>query len=291
VSYPSQDEVLARLAAWAKAHDDVRALILTSSRARDDCTADALSDYDVIVVARDPAAFASAERWVDPYGSPLCRWRDTAELHGRPTFFRGVTYADGVSIDYSVWPEELLAEIAAAGTLPAALDVGYRVVVDKSGVTASWPAPTFRAHVPAPPTQDELEELISDFWWHANKTAKALARGDLVLARSLRETDLLRVLRRLLEWSLQLEHGWSLAPGPYGRGLERLLDAEAYAELAATCAEVELQASWDALFRTIALARRKASEVAGALGLAYPKDVDERMTARLRALHGGGTGQ
>jgi aminoglycoside 6-adenylyltransferase len=287
VSYPSQDDVLARLVSWAEAHDEVRALVLTSSRARDDGTADALSDYDVVVAVRDAAAFAADERWADPYGDPLCGWRDTTELEGRPTSFRGVTYADGVSIDYSVWPAELLEEIAAAGTLPTGLDVGYRVVVDKSGVTASWPAPTYRVHAPAPPTQDELDEVVSDFWWHAHKSAKALARGDVVFAKFMREADLMRVLRRFLDWSVQLEHGWSLVPGANGRGLERVLDAGTYSELAATYVGVEPQANWDALFATIALFRRKAVEVADALGLAYPRDVDDAMSVRLHAIGAG----
>src|SRR5699024_7551710 len=47
-----QDPVLARLIAWGKGRDDVRAMLITSTRAVPGGTVDALSDYDVIVVAR-----------------------------------------------------------------------------------------------------------------------------------------------------------------------------------------------------------------------------------------------
>src|SRR5206468_565004 len=44
-----ESAVLDRLVAWASTSPAVRALILTSSRARSDGSADALSDYDVVV--------------------------------------------------------------------------------------------------------------------------------------------------------------------------------------------------------------------------------------------------
>jgi aminoglycoside 6-adenylyltransferase len=246
---------------------------------------DALSDYDLIVAVRDATEFAA--NWADPYGEPLCGWRDSTELDGHATYFRGATYADGVCIDYSVWPERLLAELAAAERLPAVLDVGYRVLVDKSGATGSWPAPTYRAHIPSPPTQDEFDESLSDFWWHANKTAKALTRGDVVLAKHILEADLRRVLRRMLEWRLQIDHDWSLAPGAHGRGLERPLDSETWSQLAATYAGADPGEDWDALFRTTALLRRTALELADALDLSYPRHTGDAMSARLDALHSG----
>lgn len=73
----------------------------------------------------------------------------------------------------------------------------------------------------------------------------------------------------------------SLRPGAYGRGLERLLPADLWSELAATYVGTEIEENWNALFRTTALFRRVATEVAEALGYAYPQDVDDAISAQL----------
>ena len=73
-----------------------------------DETVDLLSDYDLIVAVTDPSAFAPHAAWVSAYGEPLARWGDHHEVHGTRTSFLGVVYADGVKIDYTIWPAGLL---------------------------------------------------------------------------------------------------------------------------------------------------------------------------------------
>ena len=86
------------------------------------------------------------------------------------------------------------------------------------------------------------------------------------------------VLRRLLEWLVELEHDWSLRPGAYGRGLERHLPGELVRELAAT---YERAAAPEAFDRTIDLFRRVARAVAEGLGYAYPQRLDDLASERL----------
>ena len=85
----------------------------------------------------------------------------------------------------------------------------------------------------------------------------------------------------MLEWRIELDHEWSLRPGSYGRGLERLLPADVWVELAAAYGGVRREECWEALFRTIALFRRVATEVGDALGHPYPAHVDRGVTAYL----------
>jgi aminoglycoside 6-adenylyltransferase len=130
---PGEAEVLSKLTEWADGEDAIRALILTSSRAHADATVDALSDYDVIVTVPDDAAFLDGGAWAQGYGEPLARWGDRHEVLGLEAVFGGVLYAGHVKVDYSVWPQALLARVAEATALPDDLDVGYRVLVDKDG--------------------------------------------------------------------------------------------------------------------------------------------------------------
>ena len=79
---PDEEAVLERLVDWGEADDAIRALVLTSSRARGDETVDLLSDYDVIAAVRDVAQFAEDESWVFAYSEPVARWGDEGEVHG-----------------------------------------------------------------------------------------------------------------------------------------------------------------------------------------------------------------
>ncbi len=278
------DRVLEALVSWGERTDDVRAMILTSTRATADGPVDEFSDYDVILVVTEPASFAHGDlAWQSAYGTPLVRWGDESELHGLPTSFRGVVYDDHVKVDYSIWPDALLDAVAEHDTLPPGLDHGYRVLLDKDGRTRGWPAPTYTAYILARPSAAEYRALVEEFWWGMTYAAKALRRGELFFAHSfMLEHDLkLIALLRMLEWSVAADRDWAFVPGVYGRGLERHLGREILDELAATYPGHTADEIWSALFGLTDLFRRLASDVAAALGYAYPQELDERMTSYL----------
>ena len=285
LALPEEPDVLEKLHRWGDATPSIRVLILTSSRARADESVDALSDYDVVVVVREVAEFVASDDWVSGYGRPLVRWGDQHELYGVTTFFRGVVYWDGVKVDYTVWPEVLVRQIAEEAGLPEDLDVGYRVLLDKDGLTKSWRSPTYRAHIPAKPAQAEYDALVDEFWWDTTYVAKSLWRGEIVFVKFVLDYDAKFVaLRRFLEWRIEIDRDWALRLGAYGRGLDRLLPTDIWSELAATYVGTDIEENWGALFRTTALFRRVATEVGDALGYAYPQRIDDAVTAHLQAV-------
>ena len=268
------DDVLARILSWAEAQDAVRAVVLTSTRARREGPPDALSDYDVIVALDDLDRFDPAAA----YGEPVARWGDEHDVHGTTAFSRGVVYEDGVKVDWTLWPADVCELVAERG-LTDALDVGYRVLFDKDGATARWAAPTFRAHIPARPSEAEYVALVEEFWWSVTYVAKARARGERFFERFVLEVDLTHgVLRRLLEWLVETERGWDWKPGAYGRGLERALPPELAAEVDAAAGSFE---------RTVALFRRVAHEVGERLGYPYPQRADDAVSATVDTLRNG----
>ena len=247
------DPVLERILAWANADDAVRLVVLTSTRATGSAAMDELSDWDVIVALTDLDRF-------DPeaaYGPPAARWGDVHDVHGTATHFRGVVYQDGVKVDWTLWPTNVPALVAEHG-LTDDLDVGYRVLLDKDGAAERWAEPTFRAHIPAKPSEAEYVALVEEFWWSATYVVKARARGELFFARFVLDVDMTYTcLRRMVEWRVEVDRDWQWKPGAYGRGLERAFP--------------ELCAAHDSFEQTVALFRRVAREVGDALGYAYPQ--------------------
>lgn len=282
---PQEKNVVDTLVAWGMARPLIRAMILTSSRTRPGGPVDTLSDYDLILAVSDVRAFAFDDAWISDYGRPMVRWGDQDEMHGLTTYFRSAIYPDYVKIDYSIWPVELLERIAASGSLPDQLDVGYRVLIDKDRRTAGWKQPSYQAHIPAKPTEAEYQALVEEFWWVATYAAKSLWRNDLVFAKWVLDQDLkLDAMRRMLEWRIEIDHNWSLKPGVHGRGLEQLLPPDIWAEFAGTYVSLDVAETWAALNRVIVLFRQVATDVGNALGYTYPQQVDDMVSTYLEAI-------
>lgn len=275
-------EILARLTAWAAGHALVRALILESSRAVEGAPLDAISDYDILLVLRDTQPFVDDEAWLRAYGEPLVMFRDTQTTWGITTYTRLVLYADGAKIDYILWPAALPRLVVAARKLPDVLDWGYRVLLDKDGLTAELPAPTRTAHIPARPTASEYRALVEEFWWETIYVAKNLWRDEVLHAKYNLDVVLRHELTlKMLEWRVEVDEGWDWKPGIVGRGLKGKLEPEIWAELEATWVGAGIEENWRALFAMAALFRRVAREVGQALGYDYPDAMDQGVTAYL----------
>jgi aminoglycoside 6-adenylyltransferase len=151
------------------------------------------------------------------------------------------------------------------------------VLVDKDGDAASLKSPTYRAHIPARPTEPDYATVVSNFWWNSTYVAKHLWRDDLLPAKHMLgglTEDLLRVM---LEWSVEIETNWSWRPGLLGKGLKKVLAPEAYEELVGIDAAGDIDELWESLFRTAALFRKTAIKVGESLGYEYLHDLDRRV--------------
>ncbi|SRR5216683_1887624 len=282
---PQEKDVVDKLVAWGTVHPLIRAMILTSSRSRPDGPVDLLSDYDLILAVSDVGPFAFDDAWICEYGRPMVRWGDQGEIDDLTTYFRSAIYQNYVKIDYSIWPVELLERIEASALLPDQLDVGYQVLLDKDQRTAGWKPPSYQAHIPARPTEAEYQALVEEFWWGTTYVAKSLWRDDLVFAKWVLDQDLkLETMRRMLEWRIEIDHNWSVKPGIYGRGLKQLLPADIWSKFATTYVSLDVEETWAALDRVIALFCQVAPDVGNALGYTYPQQVDDQVSAYLEAI-------
>ncbi len=289
-----ESDVIRRLIAWAEQQEPVRAMLLTSTRANPHAQVDAFSDYDVVLVVTDIHPFFADRTWLQDFGQVLVVYWDA--IHAAPDYgieqVSNVTlYEDGLKIDFTLWPVALMQRIAAAPVLPADLDVGYAILVDKDHLTDAMKAPTYTAYLPTPPTDDAYQKVVQDFFSDAPYVAKCLWRDELLPAKWCLDYDMKHIfLRQMLEWRMERDHAWSVPAGALGKGLKRHLPPDIWSQLEHTYVGADIAENWEALFRTIALFRQVAIEVADHLGYVYPQDLDQRVTAYLqkvkRLVHG-----
>jgi aminoglycoside 6-adenylyltransferase len=249
---------------------------------------DVLSDYDVVLVVEDIRPFFEDRSWLEDFGEVLVAYWDEIEPdpdHGMEQTGNVVQYADGLKMDFRLWPVALLRRIADAPALPDELDAGYAVLLDKDRLTAGLRPPTFEAFVPDRPDEQTYLTWVNDFFSDAPYVAKCLWRDELFAAKWCLDYDMKHVyLRRMLEWRMERDHGWSEPTDWMGKGLKKRLPPEVWEDLEGTYAGAGIADNREALFRTMALFRRVAVEVADDLGYAYPHDLDRRVTEYVRAI-------
>lgn len=284
------EDVIQKIVHWAEPQASIRTVILTSTRAVPGAPLDELSDYDVILFVDDIHPFHEEQSWLGYFGEVLVVYQDP--IYSEPDFgieqFGNVTqYSDGLKIDFTLCPIPLLEKMVQSRRLPTELDAGYRILLDKDDLTSGLQTPTYKAYLPTRPTNELYQTAVNDFFSDPPYAAKCILRGELMPLKWCLDYDMKHVyLRQMLEWKIGVDHDWSVPVGALGKGLRKQLSPEVWIQMESCYAGPDPAANWSALFDTMALYRQVALEVAARLGYAYPLELDERVTAFVKDMHG-----
>jgi aminoglycoside 6-adenylyltransferase len=262
------DLLAAAVADWAAERPDVRALLLVGSQARAGTPADRWSDLDLVFLLDDPAPYIEDASWVEGFGRPSVTFLE-ATLDGH--WERRVLYESGEDVDFVLFPAAVLERLEESENAAALLRRGYRVLLDRIDLTERLETMVLRPAVEAPPTQHDLTELASDFWYHALWTAKKLRRGEVFTALGCLDAYMKARLVTLMAW-----HARAVDPSVdtwhEGRFLERWADPGALAALERAYAHYDVRDVARGLWETIDLFQGLEEETAPKLGLAVELD-------------------
>ena len=259
---------------WAKGNENVRAVILTSTRTNPNASADELSDYDIELFVRDIEPFSDPDEWMSTFGQIMVR-------HPKWTM---VYYLDGPKVDFGIMTVEELEKEVNTPVLAESYDIGYEILLDKDGLTKSLKAPTYNAYQTKPPTESEYKELVHRFWFNIMSVAKGLYRDQLFYAKGLGVGLHQTSLKTALSWYIGMKNGWKTNPGVCGKFFKKQLDPKTWFEVEETFAGSNLRENWEALFQLAALFGKLTSEVGEYLGYAYPVEVERHVTEYLRKI-------
>ena len=284
---------------WAQRNDNVRAAVLTSSRANPRAQVDAMSDYDIELYVRDLGPFLDGDQWLAAFGEVLVKepyrpgltevtisqWPDgSRRVEGNAGSM--VIFRDGNRIDFTILlPKVIADDVAEHGGYYN--DMGYAVLVDKDGLTEGAIPPTYAEYNTEKPTESEYSELVHHFWWDVIHVAKSLYRDQLFFAKYVLDGSLHHhYLRTALSWHVGMRNSWGSNPGAYGRGLKRWLDPDTWDDVEATFAGAALEDNWEAMFRTAEIIGRIARAVGEELGYTYPMQLGQDVTEYLGEVRG-----
>ena len=268
---------------WARTRTDIRAVLITSTRAIPDAKHDELSDYDIFLIVESIQPFVEDRSWINDFGEVLVVYWDPVypdPVYGIDMIANVTQYKSGLKIDFTLQPVQLFQKIVAASILPAELDAGYRVLLDKDGATQSMLPPTGKGYIPKRPTLEIYQLIINDFFSDVPYVAKCLWRDEIMPAKWCLDFDMRYVyLQKFLEWRVEMDHDWSLPVNVNGKYLKRYLSPELWSQVKGIFAGAGIEENWNALMNMITLFRRVAVEVGEHLGFPYPHELDQGVTA------------
>ncbi len=292
--------------AWARARPDIRAAFVVGSRARTDHPADEWADLDIIVLATDPHRYLSTSDWLEDIGPVWVATRGRTNVADPEwlVVFDGAVDVDFVFIPYrrTRWGVRALGVVSRFPQLfrllPAAVSAqvqerialsseafrrGIRVLVDKDGLLKEMRRLFSRPPSYRPPSRRQFAVAVNSFWLMAERTAKKLLRGELIVVRRWSDSQLREMLLQMMEWHARATGGWDLDTWHDGRFLDEWADPRAVKALAGVFARYDRQDTVRALLAAMDLFRWLAVETARQLRFSYPTAADTQVTEWVRA--------
>jgi aminoglycoside 6-adenylyltransferase len=262
-----------RMIAWAQSEAAIRAMLLVGSRARTtDHPPDEWADHDLTLYATHVPIDPASRQWAEAFGVVWFYIPTTFE-DGTPHPL--IVYDGAQKVDVSFEAVGHLAAMIADQRLDDPMQRGYRVLIDKDGLTAKLPPPT--PPVFTPPTEDEYQRVFDGFWFGTLYVALQIRRRNLWVVK-FREGTARESLLRMLEW--HAESTWH-----DGHYMVDWLDPALYAKVGDLFGGFDAAASWRSLRAMIALFTRAAGDVAERCKFAYPVALEHELDMHIKRLY------
>jgi len=282
-----KDSVTNKIKKWARAQNNVDAVILNGSRTNPCSKIDELSDYDIAVVVKDIEKFRDDDQWLKYFGEIMIMFKDTIDnpdIDNLKSYTRLVQYKNGLRIDFNLWSHDFFSSLKSMKGLPAFLDTGYEIIYDRNDVITDLKKPRYSGYNINKPEKKRFMNNINSFWWDIIYVGKALKRDELFFAKYMMEDIRFKFLQRMIEWYISMKNNWEINPGKCGRGFKKYLSNDEWNELSETFTGFEKEHNWKCLFNLMDFFRKIAIEVSINLGYEYPKQTDEEVTEYMKKI-------
>lgn len=278
----NRDRKLHEIVDWATNNPTIRTVLLTSSLTNPNAPQDDFSDLDIELIMEDLPAFLEDDSWLSTFGKVIAKVVENEEAFDGHNAMRMVLYDDYVKVDFKLCSKAVFIADVNSEELPEDWDVGYKVLVDKDGLTHHMKPPTYQAVVIKKPTEQRFNQLFNDFWWDMTYVAKCLARDNIFYAKFMSE-DVMRTdyLVPMIEWHIAAKHNWNITTNKHGRLFKEYLPPALWERVAATFSGSDIADNWRALLAYADVGHDLGVELAAILGYQYPAQLEKDIRAYL----------
>lgn len=267
----ARDEKLKAIIEWARKNGDIRVVLLTSSLVNPLAIVDEFSDLDIELIFEDINPYVTDKQWLSLFGTPISVVEEDISYFEGKHAMKMVLYADHVKVDFKLYRKTEFLEEVKAPELQEDWDLGYKVLLDKDGLTRELKPPTYQSVLIKKPSEKKYNQVLNDFWWDTTYVAKCLVRDEIFYAKFMSENELRSgYLIQLLEWYIASEHNWNITTNKYGRYFKRYLPADLWQKIEKTFSGSSIEDNWNALFAFADVAHYYGTNLAEKLGYTYP---------------------
>ncbi|MCF8000538.1 MAG: aminoglycoside 6-adenylyltransferase [Halanaerobiales bacterium] len=278
-------EVLQDVIEYAKNNNDIKALLITSSKVNPHAKTDIFSDLDLVIVTDNPQKFINKKEWRKEFGDILVSFNDNFKLEEIKTYTRLVLYQDHIRIDFSIWPVKLIKKLTTYDKLPDYLDIGYEVLYDKDNITDKLKRPTYQAFKTKIPSEEQYRKTVNDFWWNITYIPKYLWRDQFYFMKYMDYFIKFNLIQPMVEWLIGVENNWAVNPGKCGSKFQEYLSEEDWKQLETTFSGYDREENWQALFKMMEFFQKTAKKVGKSLGYEYPQQLDDDVTEYVNKIY------
>ncbi|MGJ1412419.1 AadS family aminoglycoside 6-adenylyltransferase [Sphingobacterium thalpophilum] len=270
-----RDKKLQNIINWSQRNDDIRAVLLTSSMVNPLAPVDDLSDLDIELIFEHNQHYIADNQWLHNFGTPIAMIEEGETNFDGKHAMKMVLYEDQVKVDFKLFSKSnFLGEVKQA-QLPEDWDIGYKVLLDKDGITHGLKKPSHQVSIIKKPNKLKFEQVLNDFWWDCTYVAKCLVRKDIFYAKFMAENNIRTdYLVPLIEWYIANQHDWNITTNKHGRLFQTYLTDEMWNKTLLTFAGKEIEENWNALFAMADLVSQIGRELSSQLVYEYPEQLE-----------------
>lgn len=263
------------------ANDDenIRAVLLTGSRADKDCPPDCYQDFDVVYFVKEVAPYWDNMTWIEEkFGKPaLLQKPESMSLippDGDGKYVYLMLFPDGNRIDLCITAETYVHD-GEPGIL----------LLDKDGNFPKFEVDPEHWYVKKPDAK-EFSDCCNEFHWCLNNVAKGIARDELSYAMQMKDNYVREMLILMLGWYIGATRDFKVSIGKMGKYFKNLLPEEMYESFRRTYSDAEQEHMWQATFEMLHLFGRVAREVAECLGFIYDEEEEQGIEQYMKQVRG-----
>lgn len=270
------EELLLR---FARERDDVRAVVMTGSRASPEAIPDCFQDYDITYLVRDVDPYRRNAQIPAYFGDiMILQLPDEMKEPGAETasYAYLMQFMDGTRIDLTFLPVSESRSILEDSLSLVLLDKDRRF---------DLPPPTLRSYLPRRPTARQFANCCNEYWWLNPYVAKGLYRKQLTYAKSVLDELMRRQLMKMLTWHVGVTTDFRVPVGYLGKNLQTRIAPDLWQMLESTYSDARPDNVWRSLFAMNELFRRVARSTGDALKLPYLDKEDAAVSRFVDSIH------
>ena len=208
-----------KLLALCASEQQIKAVIMIGSQARDYCKADEYSDVDLIIACSQPRKLLYEDTLIEKLGKPVYSFVEDT-IAGEKE--RRILFEGSLDVDMIILTDDSMKSHLIAHSVDEIMDSGYKLLFDRCGIAEYLEMISVTERINYKPlSEEQFRNQANDFFFHTVWAEKKVKRGELWTAVMCINGYLKSKLLAVIEMYEHIVHGEDYDTRYSGRMIEQ----------------------------------------------------------------------